>query len=94
MSNFTRRELNRVTTARKLYINLCIPGYKNFFKALEKNHIRDCPLKVGDTKRYLNMYGKEIAKFKGTKTRKKSSKIQEMGMIPLPRTLVETHNTE
>ena len=36
---------------------------------------RDCPLTVNDTNGYLNVYGREIAKLKESKTRSKSSKI-------------------
>lgn len=39
--NFTKRELDRIYAARKLYINLGIPGYPKFFSDLENNRIRD-----------------------------------------------------
>ena len=71
-----------------------MPRYKKFFKGLEKNLVRNCPLTVDHGKRCLNIYGKEIAKLKGCKTRKKSSSIKDMVMVSLPKTLVETHNTE
>ena len=61
---------------------------------IKKNLIRDFPLIVDDAKRYMNMYNREIAKLKGNKTRSKSSKIQDMVVIPLPLTLVKKHNTE
>ena len=93
-SNFTRRELKRIDDAKKLYINMGMPGYKKFFSDLENNRIRDCELSVDDAKRCLNVYGKEIAKLKGSKTRKKSSKIKAMEMEPLPKTLVDTHSTD
>ena len=92
--NFTRRELRRIDDARKLYINMGMPGYQKFFSDLENNRIRDCELSIDDTKRCLNVYGKEIAKLKGSKTRKKSSKIKVMEMKPLPKTLVDTHSTD
>ena len=93
-SNFTRIELKRIDNAKKLYINLGMPGYPKFFKDLEKNRIRDCNLTVDDAKRCLNVYGKEIAKLRGSKTRVRASKIKVMGITPLPETLVETHSSD
>ena len=46
---------------------------------------------VDNVKRCLNVYGKEIAKLKGSMTRKKASKISRMEMLPHPKTLAETH---
>ena len=63
-SNHTKCELDR-----KLYINIGMPGYKKCFKALNNNLMRDCSLMVDDTTRCLNVYGKELAKLKGNKTR-------------------------
>ena len=51
-------------------------------------------MSIDNTKRCLNVYRKEIAKLKGIKTRKKSSKIKVMEMKPLPKTLVDTHSTD
>ena len=35
-----------------------------------------------------------MSKLKGGKTRKKSSKTGKMEMLPLPKTLVETHSSD
>ena len=35
-----------------------------------------------------------VAKLKGSKARKKSSKIKDMEVIPLPKTLVKTHKSD
>ena len=82
-----KKPMNSISNGR-------VPRYKKIFKTLEKNLIRDFPLIVDDAKRYMNMYNREIAKLKGNKTRSKSSKIQDMVVIPLPLTLVKKHNTE
>ena len=58
-----------------------------------KPHIY-CPLIVDGVKIFLNVYGKEIAKSKGSKTKEKSFKTKDMEVIPLPKTLVETHNSD
>ena len=92
--NFTRREIKGADDARKLYINLGLPGYKSFFKALESNAIRDCPITVDDAKRYLHIYGPEVAKLKGSTTRKKPSKIGEYLPVQIPKTIMDHHNTD
>ena len=38
-SNFTRIEMKRIDNAKKLYINLGMPGYPKLFKDLENNRI-------------------------------------------------------
>ena len=67
--NFTRRELKRADDCRRLFINLGMPGYRKFYKMIETNQIRDCPLTTDDAKRCLHIYGPEIAKLKGCTTR-------------------------
>lgn len=42
---------------------------------------------VDDGKRFLNIYGKQIVKLKGCKTRQKSLSIKDMVMVPLSKTL-------
>ena len=86
-NNFTRSELKRIDDTKKLYINMGMPGYQEFFSDLENNRISDCKLSIDDAKRCLNIYGKEIAKLKGRKTRKKLSKIKVMEMDPFPKPL-------
>ena len=39
--NFSKREINTISAARKLYINLGIPDYPKFFGDSENNRIRD-----------------------------------------------------
>ena len=69
-SNYTSGESNRVDKVKKLYINLGMPRYKKFLKALEKSPIKDCPLTVDNAKICLSVHGKEIAKLNGSKTKK------------------------
>ena len=71
-----------------------MPGYKKFFHALEKSLIRDFPFTSDNAKRCLSIYGKEVAKLKGSRTRKKASKIGRMEILPLPLTLVESHSSD
>ena len=49
---------------------------------------------MDDAKISMNMYGKEIAKLKCSKPRIKYSRIEDMVVIVLPKTLVDTYNTE
>ena len=40
-SNCTKRELVRIDTAKKVYVNSGMPGYKKCFHVLKKNLIRN-----------------------------------------------------
>ena len=69
-----------------------MPGYVKFSKELKNHGYRYCSLTIDDGKMCLSVYGKEIAKLKGIKTRQNSSEIEKMIVSPLPLTLVETHS--
>lgn len=92
--NFTRRELNAANDAKKLYVHLGMPDYKKFFKMLEDNKIRDCPLTIDDAKRCLHIYGPEIAKMKGSKARLKPGKIKEYKTFQMPRSIIDNHGSD
>ena len=55
--NFTRRECKRADAARAFRKFLGYPSYRRYFKLLENNYFRNCPLTVDDAKRALNIYG-------------------------------------
>ena len=93
-TNFTRREVAKADDARKLFINLDMPGNEKFFKMLETNMICDCPVTLGDTKRCFIIYGKELAKVKGVTTRVRLDKIQIMKNIPIPKMIIDNHSEE
>ena len=71
-----------------------MPGYEKFFKMLEKNTIRDCPITLDDVKRCLIIYGKELAKVKGATTRKSPDKIQTLQNLPIPKMIIDNHNED
>ena len=66
-----------------------MPGYNKFFKALEHNHIKNCPLTVEDAKRAVKIYGPDIAHLKGKGTRPKAGRIAIRGLTPLPRDIID-----
>jgi hypothetical protein len=44
-------------------------GYKCFFKVLESNYWRDCPITTDDAKRALHIYGTDIVMLRGKATK-------------------------
>ena len=52
-SNFTARQLKRTDVARAFRKCLGYPGHRKYFKLLEANYFRNCPINVDDAKRAL-----------------------------------------
>ena len=90
-SQFTTREVKRADAARSFRKYLGYPGYKRFFRLLEVNHFRNCPLTVDDAKRALHIYGPGIESIKGKRVRKRPQKIEDRVMIYIPDTIKELH---
>ena len=70
-SQFTSREVKRADAAREFRKHLGCPRYKKYFKLLESNYFRKCPLTVDDAKRALHIYGPDKESLKGKSRRKK-----------------------
>ena len=71
--------------------HLGYPRYSRYFKLLETNYYRNCPLTVDDTKRALHIYGLDRESLKGNSRRHKPSKIEDVIMIEIPDTIKDLH---
>ena len=89
--NYSKRELQGADMARDLHLKIRYPGYQKFFKFLETNFFRNCPLTSNDTKRSLHINGPDT--LKGKMTRPSASKIENLQQIRIPRTITDTHPT-
>ena len=90
-SNYSKRELKGADMARDLHLKIGYPGYQKFFKLLETNFFRNCPLTSDDAKRSLHINGPDT--LKGKMTRPSASKIKNVQQIRIPKTITETHST-
>ena len=59
--NFTKRELADAESTRELHQKLGAPEYLTYFRILEKNILRNCPITIDDTKRALHIYSPKVA---------------------------------
>lgn len=90
-SIFTTRELERADKSIELHQKLGSPGYKQFFRILEKGQIRDCPITTDDVKSAIHIYGPDMVTIKGKMVRRKPRAIHSKMKIPLPKTIQELH---
>ena len=77
--------------ARKFRKHLGYPRYKRYFKLLETNYFRNCPITVDDAKRALHIYGPDKESLKGKSRRRKPDKIMDGIMIDIPDTIKDLH---
>ena len=86
---FTKRQIDAADTAKQLYQHLGMPGYRKFFRMLQQNHIRNCPVTTEDARRAIKIYGPELAHLKGKGTRPKAGQIEIGDLIQLPREIID-----
>ena len=91
--DFTNRQVKRADTARLFRKHLGYPGYRKYFKLLESNYFRNCPVTVDDAKRALHIYGPDIEGLKGNSVRKRPLPITELATVDIPDTLKDFHPT-
>jgi hypothetical protein len=66
-------------------------GYKCFFKLLESNYWRDCPITTDDAKRALHIYGTDIVMLRGKATKEKPKAINNTAYVNIPKTIQDHH---
>ena len=68
-----------------------MPGYKKYFRALEKNQIRNCQVTVDDAKVSMHIFGREPASIKDKATRQRPKAIGAMPLVEIPETILDLH---
>ena len=68
---FTARQIAGAERSRDFFNKLGMPGYRKYFRTLEKNQIRNCTVTIDDAKVSMHIFGREPASIKGKATRKK-----------------------
>ena len=89
--NFTRREIQGADDAKELYKSIGMPSYAKFFSLLQSNFFRNCPVTLGDAKRCIKIYGKEIAAMKGKMTRPQPQHIPSHEPTAIPKCIYDGH---
>ena len=91
--DFSKREVARAKQAQELYRKIGYPGYQIFFKLLEKNYFRNCPVTTDDVKRVLYIYAVDLAVPKGKMTRPSAVPIVNRPPVIIPKTITDLHPT-
>ena len=89
--HFTTRQIAGAERSRDLFNKLGMPGYKKYFRALEKNQIRNCQVTVDDAKISMHIFGREPASIKGKATRQRPKAIGAMPLVEIPGTILDLH---
>ncbi len=74
--NFTRRELDAVEEARRLYVIVGRPSKKTFEDMLQRGWIMNNPVTITDFRNALMIYGEDLGVLKGKTVRKKTSHVK------------------
>ena len=91
--DFLKRKVAGAKQAQELYRKIGYPGYKKFFKLLEKNYFRNCPVTTDDVKRVLYIYAVDLAVPKGKMTRPSAVPIVNRPPVIIPKTITDLHPT-
>jgi hypothetical protein len=87
---YTKRQVARADTARKLYRVIGFPSIRDFKHLIQTNQIKNCPVTVDDIKIYEAIYGADEYAMKGKSTRRKP-KVVVNDYVEVPRELIEAH---
>ena len=90
-ADFTTRQVKRADIAREFRKHLSYPGYKKYFKLLQSNYFRNCPITVDDAKRALHIYGPDVEDLNGKTVRGKPNILEKSVMVTIPDTIIELH---
>ena len=70
-----------------------MPGYKKYFRTLEKKQIRNCRVTIDNAKISIRIFGREPVSIKGKATRKKPQAIGTMPLVEIPATILDLRPT-
>ena len=91
--HFSARQIAGAERSRDLFNKLGMPGYKKYFRILEKNQIRNCRVTIDDAKVSMHIFGREPASIKGKATRQRPQAIGAIQMVEIPSTILDLHPT-
>jgi hypothetical protein len=87
---FTKRQIKGAELARTLYKTLGYPSMKDFKWVIRSNQIKDCPVTIQDIDVALNIWGKNIAAFKG-KTTQSNMNLVVRDYVKVPKEFLNLH---
>ena len=89
---FTRRQLDLVDKARKLYALVGRPNYQCFLSMIRESRLRNCPVAIEDALRATDIYGQDIAALRGKTVRHQPVHVLAPSISPVPPLILQHHN--
>jgi hypothetical protein len=80
-SQLTQREVRPARMAADLYESLGRPSYKDYYKMVATNYIKDCPVNVRDITRAIEIWGEDLGTIKGKTTRETAKHVPEVETV-------------
>ena len=89
---FTRRQLDLVDKARKVYALVGRPNYQCFLSMIRESRLRNCPVAIEDALRATDIYGQDIAALRGKTVRHQPVHVLAPSISPVPPLILQHHN--
>jgi len=80
-AQFTQREVQQARMAADLYEILGRPSYKDYFRMVAKNYIKDCPINARDITRAIEIWGPDLGTIKGKTTRETAKHVPDVETV-------------
>jgi hypothetical protein len=90
-SLYTRRQLESADLAKGVYELVGRPSHATFTKTITENQLQNCPITVHDANRALQIYGPDIAAFRGKTTRTTPEHVPSDQVRPIPIEIMNAH---
>ena len=91
MEGFSRRQVKEASVARSLYAKLSYPSWKDYRWIIRSNQIKDCPVTVQNVDDAHAIWGKNVARLKGTAAQRKAQVVAP-DSVKVPMEIMKLHN--
>ena len=85
---YTKKELQKARLAKRMYILMGRPSYRDFANVIRWNLVRNCPVEYSDVINAWNIYGEDVGGIRGKTTRIKPKVVDTDGIVKIPQELL------
>ena len=85
---FTKKQLQKAKIAKRIYIMLGRPSYRDFANIIKWKLLQNCPVEYEDVVNAWKIYGQDIGAIRGKATRKKPQVIEVEGILKIPQEIL------
>jgi hypothetical protein len=90
-AQYTRREIQGATEARKLQRLLGDPSEQDCTDTLQNNRVRNCPLTADDSKRALNIWGPAAHTLEGKMVKRQNKGVPNYNPVLIPAPIIDKY---